>query len=497
MPFRKYFFRQSEFLKGLPFAVRFALIGSIGLQLIFGARHLFDIPLHYDEWYSYSFSGNSFWTIISVYPTNNNHILFNVLARICLLTRIDVEIALRLPALFASLLCSWYFFKVCVHYFGPLLSILLLAIEISTYWIVLYTFMARGYSLQHLFAVLCIYSSLSLADNYRRPRYRVLLVTASVLGMLTLPSFIYSLFGIYPVLIIYTAIRQKNDLGLLLQDLFFSIVLVLVCYLPVLMNNDLQPLVEPVGSSEKLSHSDPEAFPKILHYLNLLFGELFGSAHLYIFSVFVSLSILRTLFFSSRSKYFPILAAFMFFSPLLIIFLHRVFPFGRNWVYLVTPALLCLGLVIETFLVLVNRIQNIRQSPVLQYVALLFSFALACYNLTNFSAQHRQAAVWDYEVDFLRKKRLGIKISGIRSIASTNAGFEFYPAALLENIVKVESGKKDITVETLTTKKLSDLLIINDSELNTYRPLLARYQFLYYHSGIWFYVKRDMKMDPG
>jgi hypothetical protein len=492
---RKLITDQTAFLSLLTGEMRFAFFLLLVLQFSFGLYHLLQVPLHYDEWYSYHFSGNSFRTVCSFYPTNNNHIFFNLSSRLFIITGLDREIALRLPSLIASVVCSYYFFKICVFLFRPLLGLLLLGLFVSTYWVVLYTFMGRGYGFQNLFTVLCMHSTLQLVADYKQNWYRGLFVISAILGMYTLPSFFYTLTGIYPVLFCYVLLQKSSrNFGLLFLDMIICVGVVLLLYLPVILNNDLKTLLEPIGSSEKLSFNDPEALEKIVNYLNLLFAELFRWKHLGVCSILILLAIIYRSYSSGfRASCKFLLPVFIFFSPLIIISIHRLFPFGRNWLYLTGPSILCLGIAVDSGFDVAGRMVKLRLSVGFRRLVIFLLILMPLYYFVDFGRRHRSTTVWDYDVDFFRKKILGNRINHVRSMASTQAGFEFYPADELMMILRKETGDENIRVETLDQAAASDLLIVNESEKEKYRNKLRAYHLVYMHDHTWFYLRNGFE----
>jgi hypothetical protein len=105
------------------------LIYLLLVQLFLYAYLLLTLPLHYDEWFSWRyFSSTTFFNTFSNYPAPNNHVFYNMVARCFVVTKMDVEIAIRIPSLLSSLITSYYFYKICRSYFGQYLSIALLTI---------------------------------------------------------------------------------------------------------------------------------------------------------------------------------------------------------------------------------------------------------------------------------------------------------------------------------------------------------------------------------
>lgn len=474
---------------------RYALFGLLGLQLLFYTYYLFEVPLHYDEWHSIRhFSGDTFWTVMSRYPAPNNHVFYNLVAHLFLLTGLDAEIGARLPSLLASLVTSYFFYKVCRRFFGPLLSLLLLSCALSVFNVILYSVQARGYGFLNMFCVLMIYAALNLSEDYNRSKYRKLLGFSVFLGLYTVPSFLYAIAPVYLVLGFYVLKQWKlKNIWLLLSDIFVIAVVTILFYAIIIYNNDPDNLLKP-SQDRAFSRSDPDAWERINFYVDTTFYELFDLTRLFwlqiiLFVVTIYLLIKKR----ERINFMFILSVLLFFSPYLILLWRPVFPFGRNWLYLVFPFMLCLGFIVKTFsdALIAKPPYTIlkRLFPLLFVLILLFCI----HRLLSFGPRHMEGNAWDYQLSWLRKTKLAPELGHIKTIGYSNSGQEYYPAEMIMFFCYEHNRSRDVQVKGIGNLPTEDVLVIAADQLAKYRKDLLQYDFIYEHRDYWFYIRKHFK----
>lgn len=440
------------------------------------------IPLQYDEWVSYSiFTSQGFWTTLSNYSTTNNHIFSNLIVCIFVKLPFDPEITMRLPNVLITLLCMWYFFKICKYCFNDTISIILLVFVITPYPFVMYAFAARGYMALNLFCVLMMYSSFQLSENYKNKKYRILFILSLVLGTFSMPTFIYAIFPVCIVLGIYV-IKQKplSNLFLFVKDGFISGALIFFCYSFVLLFNDFHAMMGLNGFSNKFSLRQPGTFEKISSHLKSVFSYLFydegflpAACVLILVSTFLYLIKAK-----SRSTFICLLSTAMFFSPVLILVLQRVIPFDRNWLFLIFPSALCLGFIIYSLVNLIsfNVFVQFMAKYKLGINALIVS--LAIFSLSRFTASHANFSYLDFELKALREKHLNAVVRNIREISMTKKGHEFYAADVIWYLCLKSDPKRNIVINELTLIENQDILIIDKKEVERFKDKLNNYKFL-------------------
>lgn len=466
----------------------------LGIQFFVSSSHLFTIPLSYDEWWSYRFfSGQGFWTTLSWYPVPNNHVFYNLIAGVSLKLPIDEEIAVRMPSLFASLFTLYYFFKICKCCFSSLFSIILLVIVISIYPFALYSFQARGYSFVNLFSVLLIYSCVKLFDiyinkkiQYEILKYRSLFVLSLFLGLFSVPTFLYTLF---PILVVFglMLLKERSRLGFLslIKDGCIALILTAFGYLCVFLLNSSENILNPNGGNTKFSLMKPGAFEKMTNHLKdvslyLVENELL----LFIISPFVLFIAIRY-FFKTKGiiRFVAVLAAGMYFSPFLILVIHKVIPFERTWTYLVFPIVLSFGFILYGLLRSLSTLLKLNQTSLIKHLALLFVVLGCVFTFAKFNDKHRKENEIDFEFEEFRRADLNKFHSKIKKIGYTEFNYEFYVSDMIYAVCFKNDKKRWIDIDPLDSISRHDILVIEKSELPKYTKLMSTYKFLKQFKG--------------
>lgn len=228
----------------LPILFIILLVGLV-LRVLF----LFS-PIRYDEAYTFTvFAVRPTGFILSDYHVPNNHILHSLLVRASYLLFGSGLAAVRLPAFLAGvclvpatyLLGRMLFNKVAGWIGAGLVAVSSLLVEFSTN--------ARGYMLVTLFFVVLLGAAFYL-KNHKNLAAWSLMVLAGILGMYTIPIFVYPLGMVYAWLLltglvgdIGKAYTKKVFLGWLVLSGLIVVGIVLLLYTPVLATSGLEALV--------------------------------------------------------------------------------------------------------------------------------------------------------------------------------------------------------------------------------------------------------------
>jgi hypothetical protein len=486
------------FLLSLGQTARLALFVLLTLQVVVYGYFAATIPLHYDEWNSWRFfSGDSFRSVLTYYPAPNNHVFYNLVARCFVILKIDSETAIRLPSVVASVLTSYYFFKLCKNRFGTLLSFGLLTILIVFYNYIFYSVEARGYSFVNLFCVLLMYSSNKLSGGYSGTRYRFLFIASQFLGVFTVPSFLYVMFPAGLLLFIFLLTGKSfRKLILFSGDYCIVAILIIAGYSGILFIGDPQQLLHPEAWTDKFSFSDTAWSQHLSLYLGMRFYELFGYYQVHLASVLIILSVVHHISrFGARHSFLCLLCAFMFFSPAIIVMLHGVFPFGRTFYYLLFPSLIALGFITDasTAFLKNGKLHGfLRRCNPLFYAALILA---ATIKVSSFGKTHHMAALWDYKLSWLRESKLLPAMHGIREISRTTAGNEFYPAEVISHMCAKSFPDNNVRITLLDSIRDQDLLVISESELSTFWKRLQGYECMMGYADTWIFMSKNLAKD--
>jgi len=484
-------YRNKEFFNSLDKSTRITLLILLVTQFIVYLKFLLVAPLHYDEWQSLrTFSGVSFQNTWSCYPVPNNHVFYNLVSRLFILTDIEMEISVRMPSLFVSIIASYYFFKLCKSQFGNMLSLALLAYVIGLYTFIDYSFLARGYSFLNLFCILMMYSAWKLSENYSSIRYRGLFIISQSLGMFTVPTFLYAIGPIYVVLVAFVLKRKRRDwMFLILKDCLTSIILVIIAYFSILFGKDSHNLLHPNNATDNFSFSEPDGFNKLAEYLQKLFSDLFNSKY----SIIISLLIIGVFLYNwqkGRLNFVFILSVFMFFSPILILSIHHVFAFLRNWAYLVFPATICFGTIIHLAVLPGSRLFKLIFFKNIRTIFCVLLISVTLFRLGTFEAERRVLYRWDYELNFFRKNHLSPVAAHVREVGKTETGLGFYVADEIVFFVEGLYPGRWVKNNPINENIRQDVLVIYENDLNNYRRHLIYYDFSYKLDRFLIFIKK-------
>lgn len=151
------------------------------------------LPFDYDEAYSFQkFTNRTVLQSIATYPAPNNHVLHSLLTNITwlLFGWTHSEVAVRLPAMAGYLLTLAFVSRVFLK--GA--HLLTACLVVFMFWSdshFLYSFQARGYSMQSLFAVVGLAAIVDMQSFSPGRRLGMLLLTC-ILGLYTSPAYLYT-----------------------------------------------------------------------------------------------------------------------------------------------------------------------------------------------------------------------------------------------------------------------------------------------------------------
>jgi hypothetical protein len=204
-------------------------------------------PVWYDEAYTFlNFVQPGFPALFN-YPLPNNHVLHTVLVRFATLILGTSPAVMRAPAFAAGVATIPLTFCLCRSML-PLGSGYLAASALSVFpYMVLYSTMARGYSLLVLLTVGLAFLGLHVARKPSLPGCGVLSLIGA-LGMLTIPTMLFALGGVYLWLGLLLAARKRSVRSVLGEFLIpcavMTFLFTLVFYTPsILESGGVQSIV--------------------------------------------------------------------------------------------------------------------------------------------------------------------------------------------------------------------------------------------------------------
>jgi hypothetical protein len=213
-----------------------------------------------------------------------------------------------------------------------------------------------------------------------------------------------------------------------------------------------------------------------------------NNANIPIIAVIPILALLGILLYKNTSykRYAIVLMIFMLISPVPIIFLHKVIPFSRTWIFLIIPMALSIGLILELLLkpIKPNRISEITRS------VFVWVFVICWSSVMVVKAKQGHKAMLG--IDFIVRDYVTAiedKLAKVESIQRTD-DFSFYLAEDIQS--ELVKRKKDIQigivqpVDSLT----ADLVVTGTTSQLT---IPANYQLISIDNTYFrLYIKKDL-----
>ena len=189
------------------------LCAIVGVGLVLRGAFL-GTPMWYDESYSFLHFVRPGWPLLFDYPLPNNHVLHTLLVKLSTLVWGEHPVSLRLPAFLAGVASIPLTFILC-RKLGQKRSGFVAAMGMSVApYLVLYSCMARGYSL-----VVCLSLALALSALYvaGRSTWASLLVFSGLaaLGLMTMPSMLFPIAGLVVWVACLLVLQGRSALAVL------------------------------------------------------------------------------------------------------------------------------------------------------------------------------------------------------------------------------------------------------------------------------------------
>jgi 4-amino-4-deoxy-L-arabinose transferase-like glycosyltransferase len=182
------------------------------------------------------------------YSSPHNHVLHSLLARICSGLPFDEVISLRLTSLLASLGSALIVFRMVLREQSARFAFFSAGVWMATLGGIFSGSVGRGHSLVAFFALMAYYAYLRLeAGAQGTAKWSAVFVVACALGFLSVPTFILP----FAALVIsvtghYRLHRNKQMLVRHGINLSLAVMLGLILYLPILLNNPITALTDNV-----------------------------------------------------------------------------------------------------------------------------------------------------------------------------------------------------------------------------------------------------------
>jgi len=309
-----------------------ALITAVGLII---RAFFMSQPMRYDEAYTFlNFVNKGFLDLFS-YPLPNNHVFHTLLVRGSTGLLGSHPITIRLPALLAGV-CTIPASFCLSKLLGGKTSGFLAPVLVAVFpYLVLYDTMARGYSLMVLLSLLLAILILRFASA---PSFALCFFISliSALGILTIPTFVFPLVGLYVWIAAVHLIRGRS-FGHVLTNFVvpsggMTGILSGIFYTPtIVVNNGVHTLLH---NRFVASLSWSEFLARLPQHISHTFADMLRDVPISLVVVlllFISLGALRAV--GKKMWEILLLVPALVGGALVILFLKHAIPYCRTWIY--------------------------------------------------------------------------------------------------------------------------------------------------------------------
>ena len=301
-------------------------------------------PMRYDESNTFLHFVNGDISLLFFYPFPNNHVLHTILVKLSTWVFGAHPSTIRFPAFFAGIASIPLMFCLARALFRESsAAFATVAMAIFPY-LILYSTMARGYTLVVFFTLTLIFVGALTAEKPSIAASAVLSVIAA-LGLLTIPSMAFAVAGVYLWLTCLLLING-NKLPRILREFvipcaIMTVALTAVFYTPViLVSKGLDTLL----ANEYVAAQPSEVFFRQLYpHLALTLSDFFRDVPSPVLVVFLALMAIGAYSAAQRSDWavLLLLPSALAACAFLLLFKHAI-PYPRTWIFLL-PLMLILA----------------------------------------------------------------------------------------------------------------------------------------------------------
>jgi hypothetical protein len=427
-------------------------------------------PITLDEAFCYIFLIDKGFAVSAVYyPGPNNHILFSlgaVWANYLFGSVLYEPVwAMRgvslLIYLFSISAWGWYLMRV-LPFAQAIAGIFLLGFASP---LLVYSFLGRGYMLQTCFFGGLLWAVLRLVSHPNSTLARFIFGLSSVGGFYTLPTFLYPFSGVLIFIFLSNQFNLKFYKPLIINVLFIILITFLL-YAPVILFNGWGALS---GNTWVKPLTWADFFSQLLGYfaqVNTFFFPIGGSWLMGLIGIFWLLYIRK----KPEAKYAKLLINCLIISPLLIIFIQKIQPFERVWIY---QTLVLTWVVLRSFDYSVNLGKYLKTNGLYIFISLII-----IVNQINFYTT-------DYSSDYQAIIQKSIRQNRQRVFINDDNYNIFFRYEYLKKREKLE-----ISVENFDPNLPYDLVIWRKNHPLPVQFLSSAYHLDFENASVWVYVSK-------
>lgn len=303
----------------------FLFLWLVLIAVIVSVYYALTLPVSFDEACTYIlFTREGLIETLTNYPAPNNHVFYSTLTVIGNMFPFgSILFKIRMLSITINILALLALYKFAVTFFGRNFGLLLIAIYSGLFLTIYYSYMARGYGLVNLFFIVCLYYTFKIVTGDERRKNFLLFGLFSILGIYTIPTFIYPVIslGVYIILLKPHLFRAQfmASIGIVLTALLLYSPIIYSCGLKSIIDN---PYVKSIGFIPTIK--------SIPTYFLFTIQEITG---IHWAVVIIAIGFSLYLILKSKEKEMLYFSLVMILTPLFLITIQRVNPYARVFNY--------------------------------------------------------------------------------------------------------------------------------------------------------------------
>lgn len=310
------------------------------------------------------FVDQGFWITLTYYPDTNNHIFYNLLCFLPDLFIDDGVLVMRVTALIGNLLLLLFLFVFTLRRFGFNVAIIALSFSSFIWETALFGGVGRGHLWMCFFSMVSLWALIRFLETTNN-LYLVWVITFSVLGLFTVPTYLFFLASSFAYAVIYLIRMKRYDL---IQLLLFAggliTVLTLLLYLPVILVNGMDVLtnhrwVQSLGI-QKFLQIFPVYLKELPEYILGLHGHIRRSYILAALLLVVFLVLFKYLKKDSNEKQWLLILFVFYFTALIMVCWLQFLPPYRVFTYFIFMWHIGIGILINQIIITSKMSSSLR-----------------------------------------------------------------------------------------------------------------------------------------
>ena len=176
----------------------FLFLWLVLIAALVSVHYALTLPVSFDEACTYLlFTHEGLMETITNYPAPNNHVFYSVLTGISTTLPFgSILFKIRMTSIIINILTLLALYKFAVTFFNRNFGILLVGLYSGLFLTIYYSYMTRGYGLVNLLFIICLYYTFKITNGDERTKNFLLFGLFSVLGLYTIPTFIYPIVSL-------------------------------------------------------------------------------------------------------------------------------------------------------------------------------------------------------------------------------------------------------------------------------------------------------------